>query len=245
MKTSFSLIITLLLISTTALGQLTGLYSNSYVGGLCSATIILLPNGIYNVESGCERSSSFSMGSWTMRKDTVQFHQIDSSFNVINKIVTTNSGKSTLTVKLFDEKGDNITSQYVVGQYVKGMGVYNMDLDSTQTGRTDFRRAGGVIALTSLERVLGRAIEIPIDTADTYEIHLNTSIDWILYKNSVWLNMGDFKMVYTKNGLVSVRLEPDENFNLVKKVYKKEWQCSIGHTSVSTGNTMYIRQLAI
>ena len=91
MKSISSLIITFL-ISTTAVGQTTGRYTNIYVGGLCSKTIILLPNGFYNVESGCEQYSSFSMGTWRMKKDTIQFHQIDSSFNIINRVVTTNSG---------------------------------------------------------------------------------------------------------------------------------------------------------
>lgn len=222
MKASISLLIALLLIATTALSQITGRYRNSFLGGLCSKTITLLPNGVYNVESGCEQHSSFSMGTWTMKKDTIRFRQVDSSFTIINKVVHTNSGTRRLIVKLFDAKGNNVTSQYVVGQYVKGTGTYNMDLDSTQTGRTDFRRTDGVIALTSFERILGKAFEIPIDTADTYEIHLNTFIDWILYKNSAWFNLGNFDLINTKKGLVSVRPEPDEDFNLVKKVYTKE-----------------------
>jgi len=222
MKVSFSFLTALLLISTTASSQITGRYRHSSLGGLCSKTITLLPNGVYNVESGCEQYSSFSMGTWTVKRDTIRFRQIDSSFTVINKVVRTNSGTRRLTAKLFDARGNNITSQYVVGQYVKGKGTYSMDLDSTQTERTDFRRVGGVLALTSLERMLGRAFEIPIDTADTYEIHLNASIDWILYKNSAWLNLGDFDLVNTKKGLVSVRPEPDEGFNLVKKIYEKE-----------------------
>ncbi|MCF6404636.1 hypothetical protein L3C95_17195 [Chitinophaga filiformis] len=222
MKTTLSFILALLIIPTTALSQITGRYINTHHGGLCSTTITLLPNGVYNVEGGCEGSSHCSIGTWTMKKDTIRFRQIDSTFKVINKVVSTNSGKQSVTVKLFDAKGNNVTSRYVVGQYVKGKGTYTMDLDSTQTKRTDFRRVGGVIALTSLERLLGRAIEIPIDNADTYEIHLNAFTDWILYKNSSWYDLGNFDLINTPNGLVSVRLEPDDNFNLVKKIYKKE-----------------------
>jgi len=58
MKSISSLII-IFLISTTAVGQITGRYTNINVGGLCSKTIILLPNGFYHVESGCEQYSSF------------------------------------------------------------------------------------------------------------------------------------------------------------------------------------------
>ncbi|MBO9732675.1 MAG: hypothetical protein J7623_28790 [Chitinophaga sp.] len=221
MKHAFILLAGALLISITTWGQIAGRYSKA--DALCSTTIILFPNGIYNIESGCENHSSFAMGSWTKKKDTILFHELDSSFSVIRNVVASNTGTPQITVQLFDTAGNNITARYPVGQLLEGMGVYNIDLDSTQTIRKDFKRKGSVIVITKLERLLGRPVRVNTDNANAFKIYLDPLLDYVRYENSHWFSRGHFKLLYVKNKLMS--LHPETDFLTAQDVitvYNKE-----------------------
>lgn len=192
---------------------------------LCGESILLYPNGIYNYESHCERSSFFSMGYWKRNKDSIHFRQLDSSFKIINKIVTANTGKKMITVRLFDLGGNNITAKYRAAQWVRGKGSYTMDLDSSRTFRTDIRRDSGFIILASIENKLGIKNNIPVvPDADTYDIYLNdlSILDWVYFKNSYWLARGDFSMLIDNDGLITTTDYPDEYYFPAKLVYCKE-----------------------
>ena len=55
----------------------------------CTQSIILFPDGFYNIEIGCESSSHFSFGNWIRVKDSIKFNQADiKKINVIKRCNT-------------------------------------------------------------------------------------------------------------------------------------------------------------
>ena len=204
MKTCFQLLSLILLLSASASGQTSEWYLISNNGGLCSQSIVLFPDGTYNYESGCENSSHFSFGMWKQKKDTILFSQANNKeFTIIRNVVSAKHDDKNLTVKIFDNKGQNITSRILVGEYVNGKGLFSMGLDSTNTKRSGLRRGNGTIILASLQKLFKQRISIPTDSSNYYEITLNLGGDWIYHSNSDWENTGDFKLVKTKEGLMS------------------------------------------
>lgn len=198
------------------------------VRGWCGETILLYPNGIYNYGAICEQSSFFSMGYWKRDKDSIHFHELDSSLKVIDKVVTSNTHNSIITVRLFDLNGNNLTSKYRVAQRVNGKGNYTMDLDSSGTFRTDIRRDSGIIILTSIENKLGVKNNIPISAdADTYDIYLNdlSILNWVHFKDYYWLTRGNFSMLIDDDGLTTIINYPDDDGVPAKLVYCKEEVC--------------------
>jgi hypothetical protein len=214
----------ILFTATHSFGQTSEWYSIEANGGLCSQSIVLFTDGTYNCERGCEASSHFSFGSWTQKKDTILFKEANSKkFKVIKDYTSKKTDNKNLSVKIFDNKGQNITDRISVGQYVKGKGTYNLDLDSTKTTRFDFKRDSGIIIIKSLQNLLGQRIEIQTDDSNYYEITLNVSKDWIYHSNSDWGGNGDFKLLKTKQGLSSLRPDSvDEKGNFIKTVFKQQ-----------------------
>jgi len=214
-------LITTLFLSANAFCQVTGTYSynDNY---LCSSQIHLFPNRRYYIEGGCEADNYFAMGTWQQKLDTIQFHELDSTFNIINKVVKYNTGNPKLIVKVFDVHGNNVTGKYIIGQHLRNDNTYTMDRDSSRTFCVDSRKGDGDIVITSLANTFGKHTRITIDTADTYEIYLNNLEGWTYPRRGIWSEFGNFDMTITKEGLRTVKLEPDRDFNLVKKVYTKE-----------------------
>lgn len=219
----YHLFILMLLLSTRVFSQVTGKYNYHGSHYLCSSSINLFLNGTYFIESGCEASSLFAIGTWKQRKDTISLHQLDSTFKIISKVVKSTSGTKTFAVKVYDECGNNVTGKYIVGQQLRNGNTYTMDLDSSKTFRYDVRKGEGNIVITSLERKFGAHTKIPIDTADTYEIHLNNLEGWTFPPNrSILSDFGNFELTIVKEGLRTAQPEPDDHGDFVKKVYRKE-----------------------
>jgi hypothetical protein len=184
-------------------------YLSQSNGGLCNQSILLFADSSYCSESGCESSSHFSFGKWGMRKDTILFLPADlKEYKVIARVKTTKTSDKKITVILYDNEGVNITERIAATQYIKNLGFYAMDLDSSKTRRSDARRANGSIVLKALQRVFQQKIEIPIDSSSLYEVYLNFSNEWNFHGNSDWMDMSATRLLKRKAKLVSVR--PDQ-----------------------------------
>ncbi len=185
-------------------------------GGLCNQSLLLFKDSSYCSESGCEASSHFSFGKWTQKKNTIKFIPVDpAKYKFISKVETSKTNDKKITVFIYDNRGNNITNRITVGQYVKNVGVYNMDLDSSQTKRTDLKRINGTIILKSLQRIFKQKIEINIDSSNIYKIYLNVSGQWNFHPNSEWNETSVFGLIKYKDKLISTRPDQiDEKGNL-------------------------------
>jgi hypothetical protein len=184
-------------------------YHSQSNGGLCNQSILLFADSTYCSESGCESSSHFSFGKWRMKKDTILFMPADlKEYKVIARVKTAKTSDKKITVILYDNQGVNITERIAATQYIKNLGFYAMDLDSSKTRRSDARRANGSIVLKALQRVFQQKIEIPIDSSSLYEVYLNLSNEWNFHSNSDWMDMSATRLLKRKDKLVSVR--PDQ-----------------------------------
>ena len=144
-----------------------------------------------------------------MGKDTILFMPADlKEYKVIANVKTTKTSDKNITVILYDKQGINITERILATQYIKNLGFYDMDLDSSHTRRSDARRANGSIVLKALQRVFKQKIEIPVDSSTLYEVYLNLSAEWNFHGNSDWMDMSATRLLKRKDKLVSVR--PDQ-----------------------------------
>jgi hypothetical protein len=191
-------------------------------GGLCDATILLFPDSIYNIESGCEASSRFNFGRWAQKKDTIIFQPVDPrNYKVVKSVHSKQTGDSLIMVVIRDREGNNITAEMKPRQYVKGKGFYSFTPDSGNSYATDYKRDSGVIRLLALERLFKKPIAIPVTAAaNYYEITVDISPAWIIQKASEWEPLQNFKMLKKKDNLVSLKPDTvDEDWNLVHTVY--------------------------
>ena len=174
-------------------------------GELCTACITLLPDGIYNKESGCEASSRFSFGHWQRVGDTLKFTPMDRAhYPLIKHIASRQKPDSFVTVRIFDRNGKNITSRVIAArQSDPGTGSFAMPLDGKRLSRRDRRQPGSVIILRPLQALFRQKIELHTDTANYFEVTLNITADWSFQTNSVWHEDGTFELIKTKQGLVS------------------------------------------
>lgn len=213
----------LILGSIYGYSQTDGLYINYANGGLCSSSIMLNIDGTYNYEGGCEHSSHVSFGTWIKKGDTIKFRQVDiKDFKILKIVSSRKKDEKILTVKVFDQTGENITEKILLGQFVKDKGVYNMPLDFSKTKRTDFIRDSGSIIFKSFERLLNKTTGIKVNNNNYFEITLNIPNEWIYKIDSKWINIGDFELVKNNNALISTIPDSfDEKGNLIKTVYNK------------------------
>ncbi len=193
-------------------------------GGFCSTSILLRNDGTYKYESGCEASSHVSFGTWTQKKDTIKFKQIDTKeFKVINISPSTTTNSKILSVKIFDQYKKNITERIKVKQYVQGKGTYTMGLDSSKTSRTDFLRDSGIIIIESLEKLMNGTLGVQVDSFTNFEITLNIPSPLIYDIGSNFTNIGDFLLLKTKEALLSVETyAADGNAKSFKIRYEKQ-----------------------
>ena len=212
----------LILLFHSGYSQSNELYIN-YSNGFCSSSIKLNIDGTYNYESGCEKSSHVSFGTWIRKGDTIKLRQIDfKDFKILKIEPSIKKDEKILTVKVFDQYGENITEKITLGQLVKGKGIYNMTLDGSKTKRTDLLRDSGSIIFKSLQKLLKKSSEINVDSYNYFEITLNIPNVWIYKINSNWINIGDFELIKTKDALTSTTLDSfDEKGNPVKTIYNK------------------------
>jgi hypothetical protein len=220
-----ALVTVLLHVALIATSQDTARYYTTTHGGLCTTGIVLFPDGLYNLETGCEASSSFCFGRWIQRKDTIIFTPVDRrTYVVIKNVSARQTGDTMLAVRITDVNGVNITQLVQPRQLVKGKGFYRLRPDSLNGTVNDLKRDSAVIRLVWLERLFKKEVSVPvISTANFYEITVNISGSWIFSERSLWYNMPEFKLLRTRNGLVSVW--PDnvnEQGNMVRTVYLLE-----------------------
>ncbi len=217
-------LLAIFLTATNSFGQTSEWYLNQLNGGLCSQSIVLFDNGTYNCERGCEATSHFSFGNWAQKKDTIFFSETNhKKFKVIKGYNSKRVDSKNIAIKIFDIKGQNITDRISVGQYIRGKGTYNLDLDSTKTTRFDFKRDSAIIIIKSLQKLLEQRIEIQTDSSNYYEITLNISKDWIYHSNSDWGGNGDFKLLKTKQALTSLRPDSiNDDGKLVKMIFIRQ-----------------------
>lgn len=222
MKESLAFIVALLF-SLSVFSQTGDWYTYSD-GGFCSTSILLNSDGTYKYESGCEASSHVSFGTWTQKKDTIKFKQIDTKeFKVLNILPSTMTNSKTLSVKLFDQDNRNITERIKVKQYVPGKGTYTMSLDSSKTMRTDFLRDSGIIIIEPLEKLMNGTLGVKIDSFTNFEITINVPSPLIYNIGSNFTNIGDFQLLKTKDALLSVETYPaDGNAKPFKIKYLKQ-----------------------
>ena len=193
-------------------------------GGFCSTSILLINDGTYKYESGCEASSHVSFGTWIQQKDTIKFKQIDTrEFKVLNILPSITTDSKILSVKIFDQDKKNITERIKVKQYVQGKGTYTMGLDSSKTIRTDFLRDSGIIIIESLEKLMNGALGVQVDSFTNFEITLNVPNSLIYNIGSNFTNVGDFNLLKTKDALLSVETYPaDGNAKPFKIKYERQ-----------------------
>ena len=178
-------------------------------GGLCNKSTLLFSDSSYCSESGSEASSHFSFGKWTQKSNIIKFTPVDpSKYILISRVETSKTTDKNITVIIYDNQGNNITKAISVGQYVKNIGVYNMDLDTSQTKKTDLKRTNGIIVLKSLQKLFKQKIEVTIDSSNVYKIYLNISGQWNLHTNSDWDETSIFSLIKSKDRLISTR--PDQ-----------------------------------
>jgi hypothetical protein len=192
-------------------------YLSQSNGSLCSQSILLFADSTYCSESGCEASSHFSFGKWKMKKDTILFMPVvPSEYKVISSVKTSRTDDKRITVIIYDNQGVNITKRIKTTQFVKKVGFYSMDLDSSQTRRSDARRVNGSIVLNTLQRIFRQDIDMPTDSSNVYEIYLNISYQWNFHGNSDWLETGGLRLIRSKEKLVSVRPDQFDEKGLLK-----------------------------
>jgi hypothetical protein len=183
-------------------------YYSQSLGGLCSHTLVLFSNKRFKSEQGCEATSHVSFGTWRQNKDTITFVPIDiRKFKVIENVVSYKTPDKFLKVKVYDGKGNNITERVSLGQYVKGIGMFNMKLDSSKTERVDFKRENGIIMINSFQKVFRQRLELPADTLNNFEITLNIPDEWFFNPDADW-DKSTFRLIKRKNKLFS--LYPDQ-----------------------------------
>ena len=200
MNKQFFLLILSFFLPAFLFGQTNEWYLLQTNSGLCSQSIVLFSNGIYNFESGCEASSHFSFGRWVQKKDTIKFFPTDNrSFKVIKDISTTRSGNKNMSVRIFDCNGANITSRVSVRQYIRNIGSYTMELNNSETERNDYKRDSSILILKSLQRLFNQKLEIPADSFKSYDITLNIPKNWTFSINSDWSGIESFELIKNKN----------------------------------------------
>ena len=218
------LVIIVVIVSSTAFGQTNDFYVNYFNEGMCSTSIRLNSDGTYFYGSGCESSTNFSFGTWTQTKDTIKLTQFDTrDFKIVKISPSIIKGSNRLSVKLFNQRGENITSKLSVVQYVQTKGEYSMSLDSLNSQRTDFLRDSGIIIIKALERLPKRDFGIVVGEYNSYEITINIPNDLAYNIGSNWINTGNFELLKTKDALLSTTIYPaDGGAKPFRIVYKKQ-----------------------
>jgi len=193
-------------------------------GGLCNESLVLFKDSSYCTEWGCEASSHFSFGTWTRKKNIIDFVPADShKYNFISRVAASSGSENRLSVSFFDRQGVNITKWISAGQQATNGKLYSLDLDSTQTKRQDLIRPGGIIVLTSFQRLFNRQLEINTDSSTVFNIYLNISAKWNFHSNSVWDAASPFSLIVKDDKLISTR--PDtfgDDGKITPKEYKRQ-----------------------
>jgi hypothetical protein len=212
-----SILLILLAFCFLCFAQKNELYTQHYNGGLCSTNIKLFEDSTYEYESGCEGRSSVSFGTWSQKKDTIQFTQADTrNFKILKIDSSTTNGAKKISVRIFNQNGENITEQIKIGQYCRGKGFYSMDLDNDKTSKTDYFRDSGIIIIESLERLLNEKSEIIVGHSTHLDITLNIPTDLIYKIKANWINLGDFKLLKVKNKLKAIDYRYDDDSDFIK-----------------------------
>lgn len=206
----------------TAVGQSSEFYVNYQ--GFCSTSIRLNNDGTYNYGSGCENSTNFSFGTWTQSKDTIKLKQFNTKdFKILRILPSTTESSNRLSVKLFNQYGENITAKLRLVQYVKGKGEFTMSLDSLAQTKTDFIRDSGIIIIKNLERLPKTDFGVVVGDYNNYEITINIPNDLVYKIGSNWISTGDFELLKRKNALLSTTIYPaDGGAKPFRIEYKKQ-----------------------
>ncbi len=206
----------------TVVGQSSEFYVNYQ--GLCSTSIRLNNDGTYNYGSGCENSTNLSFGTWKQSKDTIKLKQFDTKdFKVLRILPSITEHSNRLSVKLFNQQGENITAKLRLVQYVQGKGEFTLSLDSLTQTKTDFIRDSGIIIIKALERLPKTDFGVVVGDYNNYEITINIPNDLVYKIGSNWINTGDFELLKRKNALLSTTIYPaDGDAKPFRIEYKKQ-----------------------
>jgi len=200
-----TLFLIILFTSSMVHGQTSEIYVDRSSSNICNQTIVLFPDGIYNLKSDCDAASHFSFGNWIQKKDTILFDVANNkTFTVIKSVVSSKVDNKNLTVKIFDINGQNITGRISIGQYITNKGSYMLNPDSSKTAKVDYKREGGILILRSLQKLFSQKIEIETGDSNCFEITLNISKDWIFTSSADWGGHRNFKLLKSKEGLRSL-----------------------------------------
>ena len=218
---TFSIIL-FFLICKTVVVQTSEFYVNYQ--GFCSTSIRLNNDGTYNYGSGCENSTNLSFGTWTQSKDTIKLKQFDTKdFKILRILPSTTESSNRLSVKLFNQHGENITAKLRLVQYVQGKGEFTLSLDSLTQTKTDFIRDSGIIIIKALERLSKTDFGIVVGDYNNYEITINIPNDLVYKMGSNWIDTGDFELLKSKNALLSTTIYPaDGGAKPFRIEYKKQ-----------------------
>jgi hypothetical protein len=217
-----SLLLLLITFSGMVVAQSTAAkwYLSESNGGLCNHSILLFTDSTYSEEWGCEGSSHFSYGRWVQQKDIINFSPAKpGSRQFIQRIEKEKAETKQVSVMVFDDAGNNITSHLKIGQYVSGKGMYLFETDSSGMKKTEWQREKSKIILISLSRALGQRLEFESDGSTLYKIYLDLPSHWNLKINSEWGGSNQFLLHKKNDTLVS---DPDhfsDSGKLVPSIY--------------------------
>jgi len=216
------LLLSLLIFPLAVSAQKSELYIDSNSGS-CTRSIKLNDNGVYTFESKCPGIYNTSFGTWVQIKDTIRCTQIETKdFKIVSISPSTIENSKTVSVKIVDQTGQNITEKIRVKQYVPGKGYFNMELDSTQTNRTDSIRDSATIVVEPFDRLLNGIIGMPVASFTNFDIVINVPNDLVYNITSDWINIERFEFLKTNDALISVKTYPsDGNKKPFRIKYKK------------------------
>ncbi|MES2543731.1 MAG: hypothetical protein V4548_02515 [Bacteroidota bacterium] len=183
----------------------------------------MFKDGTFYNETGCCTTSYFSFGNWTQEKNIIQLKPVDlNKFKVIKKVVKGHIDSEKLTVKIFDNKGQNITDKIDVMYYFENtmsIRAYDLVLDGTMTKSISPKDSNGTLILRTLQPLFKQKIQIQTDKSNYYEIWLNISGDWFYNSVSEWSKRSAITLTKTSEGLSTTNTYTDKNGVLKKKIY--------------------------
>ncbi len=202
------------------IAQIRNTYDQRTNGGLCSSTYFTFQDSTFSFERGCEASSYFSLGHYTINTDTIIFIPWNDSNKVLVKSVEREKDSSKiLKVKIVDINGINVSKKVVVAQKDGKGRYYSMTLDSTETYRYDFPRSNSILVLKHFERPFKNQSEVQWLDSNNIVITINLHGDLLQFPKSKWTDIADKKFLLDENGFHcilpdSILLEPElkDNF---------------------------------
>lgn len=197
------MIFMLLAASIDLSGQLIGVYEQR--NGLCSSTYLTFTDSTFTLERGCEGSSNFSIGTFSVDKDTIKFCSWgDTNKVLVKKIIRDQDTSKYLKIVILDNTGVNVTKKIAVTQVDNKDRYYTMTLDSTKTFRYDYKRPNSKVVLKQFVKPFKGQSEIHFLDSNSITVILNLDEDLLQSSKSNWMEIFNQKYLLDKNGFHSV-----------------------------------------